>query len=361
MSPHSTLSPHRGPPCFDRPTDPPAPVTPGAVGCSSLPLLAVLVVAGTACSSPSDNVNRDGPAELGAAISTPPDGRFPDGTTVRLLAHDSFAMSEEVLGEFTEATNIDVEIVLGGDAVVMVNQAILTAGNPQADVLFGIDENLLAPAFAAELFVPQDGDGLATVPAGVTQDPQGRVTPIDYGDVCVNVDRAWFAERALAVPTTLADLADPAYRDLLVVQDPSSSTPGLAFMLATVAEFGDAAGTSPDAAWLAYWQRLEDNGVKVVDSWETAYFTEFSGSSGEGPRPLVVSYGSSPAAEVTDPAAPADQAPTGIDRGHVLPPDRVRRRAAWRLRPRRRRGPDRLHGAPSRSRSRSPSRCSCSP
>ena len=113
------------------------------------------------------------------------------------------------------------------------------------------------------------------------------------------------------MPTTLADLADPAYRDLLVVQDPSSSTPGLAFMLATVAEFGDAAGTAPDAPWLAYWQRLADNGVKVVDSWETAYFTEFSGSSGAGPRPLVVSYGSSPAAEVTDPAAPADQAPTG--------------------------------------------------
>lgn len=274
-----------------------------------LAVAAVVTAAGAACSSPSDDATRDGTAQVGAAISTPADGRFPDGTTVRLLAHDSFAMSEEVLGEFTEATNIDVEIVLGGDAVVMVNQAILTAGNPQADVLFGIDDNLLAPAFAAELFVPHE-TGLSTVPAGVAQDPQSRVTPIDYGDVCVNVDRAWFAERGLAAPTTLEALADPAYRDLLVVQDPSSSTPGLAFMLATVAEFGDPAGTAPDAAWLDYWQRLEANGVKVVDSWEIAYFTEFSGSSGDGPRPLVVSYGSSPAAEVTDPAAPADQAPT---------------------------------------------------
>jgi len=279
---------------------------------ATLVLLAVLALVGAACSSPADDAARSGgAAAVGPAVSTPEGGRFPDGTTVRLLAHDSFAMSEQVLDQFTQATNAKVEVVLGGDAAVMVNQAVLTAGNPQADVLFGIDDNLLGRAFAADLFVPYASTGLADVLATVARDPENRVTPIDYGDVCINYDRAWFRDRGLPVPTTFEALADPAYKDLLVVQDPSASSPGLAFLLATVARFGGAGNDATDAAWLAYWQQLEDNGVKVVDSWETAYYTEFSGSSGQGPRPLVVSYGSSPVAEITDPSLPVDQAPTG--------------------------------------------------
>jgi thiamine transport system substrate-binding protein len=276
---------------------------------AGLVLVAVAALLAASCSSPADDAASRGSAELGPAVSTPDDEVFPEGTTVRLLAHDSFAMSEEVLDQFTARTNIEVEIVLGGDAVVMVNQAVLTAGNPQADVLFGVDDNTLGRAVDAGLFEPYVSPVLGAVAPGVTGDPGGQVTPIDFGDVCVNYDRAWFAERDLAVPTTLDALADPAYADLLVVQDPATSTPGLAFLLATVAEFG--AGTGADAPWLAYWQRLRDNGVRVVDSWETAYFTDFSGSSGAGPRPLVVSYGSSPAAEVTEPYPAADEAPTG--------------------------------------------------
>jgi thiamine transport system substrate-binding protein len=238
-------------------------------------------------------------------------GRFPDGTKVRLLAHDSFAVSEAVLEQFTAATNIEVEIVLGGDAVAMVNQAVLTAGNPQADVLFGVDDNTLGRAVGAELFTPYRSPGVVTVPAALQAPVADLVTPIDYGDICINVDRGWFRDRGVPVPTTIEALADPAYRDLLVVQDPSASSPGLGFMLATIARIGGGEDTTDSAPWLGYWQRLKDNGVKVVDSWETAYFTEFSGSSGKGPRPLVVSYASSPVAEVTDPSIPADQAPTG--------------------------------------------------
>lgn len=274
---------------------------------AALALLLGLVAA--ACSSPSDKAA--GPASLGPALSTPEGGTFPPGTTVRLLGHDSTNISESVLDQFTQSTGIKVEIVLGGDAVAMVNQAVLTAGNPQADVLYGIDDNLLGRAAQANLFEPYTPAGLSSVASQFTDGTDGNVTPIDYGDVCINYDRKWFADKGLAVPTTFEQLADPTYKDLLVVEDPTASSPGLAFMLATIAKFGGGDDSSADAPWLQYWEQLKANGAKVADSWETAYYTDFSGSSGKGPRPLVVSYASSPPAEVTDPSIPADQAPTG--------------------------------------------------
>lgn len=228
----------------------------------------------------------------------------PGPATVRLLTHDSFSVSDAVLGEFEQRTGIKVEIVRGGDAVEVVNQAILTKGNPQGDVLFGIDNNLLTRAFDEGLFQVYESPALADVPPTYVLDPEHRVTPIDVGDVCVNYDRAFFRAQGLPVPETMQDLADPRYRGMLVVENPATSTPGLAFLLATRAAFGD--------GWLDYWRALKSNGVTVADGWEQAYYSMFSGGSGEGDRPLVVSYASSPAAEVSDPSIAVEDAPTGF-------------------------------------------------
>jgi thiamine transport system substrate-binding protein len=211
--------------------------------------------------------------------------------TVRLLTHDSFNVSESVLEQFTAETGYEVEILKGGDAVTVVNQAILTAGSPQGDVLFGIDDNLLSRVYEAELLERYESPELVRVDDRYRLDPEHRVTPVDTGDVCVNVDRGHYTERGLEPPMTLEDLADPAYDGQLVVQNPQTSTPGLAFLLATVARYG------PDG-FVDYWTRLRANGVEVVDGWETAYYGSFSGGSGEGSKPLVVSYASSPSAEV---------------------------------------------------------------
>lgn len=238
--------------------------------------------------------------------------RFPEGTKLRIVTHDSFAMTTEVIDEFTAQSGVEVEILMQGDAGVMVNAAILTAGEPQGDLLFGIDENLLASAFDADLFQVFRPEGLRNVGSRFQVDDSSRVTPIDRGEVCINFDRNWFTERSLTVPQRLEDLADPAYKGLLTVQDPSASTPGLAFMLATIAHFGGGDEPGPSAAWLEYWRSLKTNEVSVVDSWETAYYTSFSGSSGEGSSPLVVSYSSSPPAEVTDPSVAVDATPTGV-------------------------------------------------
>jgi thiamine transport system substrate-binding protein len=226
--------------------------------------------------------------------------------TVRLLTHDSFLLSDGVLDAFTEETGIEVEVIQGGDAGQVVNQAILTSGNPQADVLFGIDSTFLSRALDADLFVPYEAEGLDQVDEALRLDPEHRVTPIDYGDVCLNFDKAWFAERDVPVPARLEDLVDPAYEDLLVVENPATSSPGLAFLLATIEAFGE-------DGWEAWWTDVRANGVQVVDGWDEAYNVVFSGGGGsEGTRPLVVSYASSPPAEVLYANPPIDESPVGV-------------------------------------------------
>jgi thiamine transport system substrate-binding protein len=229
-----------------------------------------------------------------------------DASTVRLLTHDSFLLSEGVLDAFTEETGIEVELIQGGDAGQVVNQAILTNGNPQADVLFGIDSTFLSRALEAGLFIPHEAEGLDQVDEALLLDPENRVTPIDYGDVCLNYDKAWFEEQRLPVPTSLADLVDPAYADLLVVENAATSSPGLAFLLASIAEFGE-------DGWEAWWSDLRANGVQVADGWEEAYNGAFSGGgASEGTRPLVVSYASSPPAEVLYADPPIAESPVGV-------------------------------------------------
>lgn len=270
----------------------------------ALALTAVLALVAAACGS-SGSSGSAGPT------SAAPGGTFPAGTEVKLLTHDSFVVSDDVLAEFEATTGVKVSVVKGGDAVEMVNKAVLTAGDPQADVLYGIDNNLLTRAYDANLFVPYASPGLSEIDAAYQLDPEHRVTPVDVGDVCVNYDRAYFTDRNLAVPQTLDDLAKPEYKGLLVVEDPTASTPGLAFMLATIARYGGGDSTDASAAWLQYWKQLQANGVTVSPSWEQAYNELFSGGSGKGASPLVVSYASSPPAEVTNADTPADQAPTG--------------------------------------------------
>lgn len=232
-------------------------------------------------------------------------GATPDSSEVALLTHDSFLVSEGLLEAFTEETGITVTVLRSGDAGTMVNQAILTKDNPIADVLYGIDNTFLSRAMSEGLFVPYSAAGIEAVPAGlrVEDDP---VTPIDFADVCINTDIAGLDGIGVAPPTSLRDLTDPAYRGLFVVQDPSTSSPGLAFLLATIDTFGE----EGDYTWQRYWADLVANDVLITRGWEQAYNLEFSGGSGTGTRPLVVSYASSPPVEVF--FGELDEAPTGV-------------------------------------------------
>ena len=226
--------------------------------------------------------------------------------TLTLLAHESFTPSEAIFDAFTEQTGIVVEIVRAGDAGELVTKAALTAGNPEGDVLWGVDNTLLSRALEAEVFVPYETANTQYMNESVLEDIPGyEVTPVDIGDVCINYDIAWFAEQNIAPPLTLDALTNKNYANRLVVPSPLSSSPGLAFLMATVAEYGE-------DGWQEYWQSLRDNGVLVVDGWTEAYYTEFSGSSGKGDRPLVVSYSSSPPAEVLFANPPITEAVTAV-------------------------------------------------
>jgi thiamine transport system substrate-binding protein len=231
------------------------------------------------------------------------DGEQP--TEVVLVTHDSFAISADVKRAFEDESGYTLRILKAGDAGEIVTRALLTAGDPEGDVLFGVDGNLLARALEGEVFDAYESPELSAVDPSLRLDPESRATPIDRGDVCLNVDKGWYAERGLEPPTRLEDLILARYRGQLVVENPATSTPGLAFLLATVAKFGD--------RWREYWRGLRANGVLAVDGWEDAYYARFSGSSGsKGNRPLVVSYASSPPAEVIFRDPRPAEAPTGV-------------------------------------------------
>ncbi|MET8829141.1 thiamine ABC transporter substrate-binding protein [Streptomyces sp. NPDC004610] len=252
-------------------------------------------------------------AACGSGASDSGSGSGGGSKTVTLVSHDSWAVSKEVLADFQERSGYTVKVLEDGDAGTAVNKAILTKDNPQGDVFFGVDNTLLSRALDNGLFQPYEAKGADTVEPAFRADGTGhRVTPVDTGDICVNYDKAYFAERDLDPPRTFDDLVKPEYKDLLVTENASTSSPGLGFLLGTAAKYGD-------DGWQGYWQKLTDNGVKVVDGWETAYNQEFSGSAGGkeagGDRPLVVSYASSPPVEVVYADPQPKDAPTGVADG----------------------------------------------
>ncbi|KPI02053.1 ABC transporter, periplasmic binding protein, thiB subfamily [Actinobacteria bacterium OK074] len=233
--------------------------------------------------------------------------------TVTLVSHDSWAASKSVIAAFEKESGYKVRVLKDGDAGQAVNKAILTKDNPQGDVFFGVDNTLLSRALDNGLFQSYEAKGLDTVGSQYRLDAaKHRVTPIDYGDICVNYDKKYFTEHRLTPPASFADLVKPEYKNLLVTENASTSSPGLGFLLGTAAAYGD-------EGWQGYWKKLTANGVKVVDSWEQAYDEEFSGSAGGkkagGDRPLVVSYASSPPAEVIYADPRPKTAPTGVATG----------------------------------------------
>lgn len=241
-----------------------------------------------------------GPAQPAAPAPTEADAQ---PTTLTIMTHDSFSASEEIIHTFEEANNVKISFLKSGDTGSALNKAILSKSAPLADLFYGVDNTFLSRALDADIFEPYTSPVLTRIPAEFQLDSQNRALPVDFGDVCINYDKAWFATQNLSVPQSLDDLTKPEYKNLLVVENPATSSPGLAFLLATIERYGE-------DGYLDYWRALRENGVTVVDGWETAYYTNFSASSGQGPQPMVVSYASSPAAEVIYAAEPLTDAPT---------------------------------------------------
>jgi thiamine transport system substrate-binding protein len=220
---------------------------------------------------------------------------------LKVMSHDSFNLSESVLDAFQSANNVTVQFVKAGDTGAALNKAILSKDVPLADVFYGVDNTFLSRALEEGIFASYDSPLLAAIPDQFELDPQHYALPVDYGDVCLNYDKGYFAEKKLPPPQNLQDLLEPEYKSLLVVENPATSSPGLAFLLVTLSNFGE-------EGYLEYWRGLVANDVLVVEGWDTAYNTEFSRWGGT--RPIVVSYGSSPPFEVIYAEAPMEEPPT---------------------------------------------------
>jgi thiamine transport system substrate-binding protein len=236
------------------------------------------------------------PAGLSACQPIPssaPTASAPGEPALLVVAtHDSFAVSEPVVHAFEQANNVKVQFLMLGDAGAALNKVILSKDAPLADVFFGVDNTFLSRALEADVFEPYTAAGVDAIAADLRLAPNDELTPIDYGFVNLNADPAWFEAQGAPLPTTLEELAQPAYRGLLVVPNPATSSPGLAFLLATIGYFGE-------DGYLDFWQALAANDLLVSDGWSEAYFEHFTvGSAGAGDRPLVVSYASSPPADV---------------------------------------------------------------
>jgi len=226
------------------------------------------------------------------------------GRAVVLVTHDSFAARLALLDEFTDRTGITIDVRKVGDAGELTNKLVLTTDSPIGDVVYGVDTAFASRALSKNVLANYRSPEADNGPQRYAVEDDHRLTAVDVGDVCLNIDPAALAAKGAPEPTSYEELTDPRYRDLLVVQDPATSSPGLAFLLGTIAHFGE-------DGWQTYWKALRDNGMKVASGWEEAYTQDFSGSSGKGPRPLVVSYASSPAAEVADDGTPRTKAVLG--------------------------------------------------
>jgi thiamine transport system substrate-binding protein len=226
----------------------------------------------------------------GCALGGASDGSSAgSGRTVVVATHDSWAMSRSVMRQFTERTGYRVRVQTNGDAGQLTNKLVLTKGEPIADATFGIDNTFASRAVDEGVlarYSPRDLPASAARYALDDPAEAARLTPVDYGDVCVNVDDVWFRSHHLAPPATLEDLTEERYRGLFVTPGASSSSPGLAFLLATIARYGD--------GWPAYWRRLLANDVKITSGWSDAYEVDFTAGGGDGDRPIVLSYASSP-------------------------------------------------------------------
>ena len=228
----------------------------------------------------------------------------PEIPSITIMTHDSFSVSKKVISLFEARFHAKMVILKSGDAGEALNKAILSKNNPLADIFYGVDNTFLSRALGAQIFVAYAPSNLDSVDPLLKLDPENRLVPVDFGDVCLNYDIKWFKDNNKQPPAMLEDLIKPEFKGLTVVENPATSSPGLAFLLATISRFGQ-------EGYIDYWQKLKANEVLITNGWKEAYWGEFTAAS-EGDRPIVVSYASSPAAEVFFSETKLTQAPTGV-------------------------------------------------
>ena len=286
------------------PAPSPAPTQAPATAVPTKPPAPTAVVP-TAAPSPTAVVV---PTAAPASTSSAPTPLPYDKGVLTILTHSSFEMTADLKAAFEKQTGAKVQILKLGDAGEALNKVILSKGSPLGDVFYGVDNTFLSRAVKADIFDAYTPKGADALPSTIKLDASGKLTPIDVGYVNINTDLAAFAKSKLAVPKTLKDLTKPEYKGMLVMENPATSSPGLAFILASIATFGETGAYT----WKDFWKDMRANGVVIQPGWNEAYYQSFSAGSGsQGNVPMVVSYATSPAAEVFFSEGKLTEPPTG--------------------------------------------------
>ncbi len=224
--------------------------------------------------------------------------------TITIMTHDSFSISKGVVAKFEKKFHAKLVILKSGDGGEALNKAILSKNNPLGDIFYGVDNTFFTRALKADIFVPYAPSHLEDIDNKLKLDSDNRLVPVDFGDVCLNYDIKWFKEHNKKPPVMLEDLIKDEYKGLVVVENPATSSPGLAFLFVTISRFGE-------KGYLEYWEKLKANDVLIVNGWKEAYWGKFTAAS-KGNRPIVVSYASSPPAEVFYSEGKVQTPPTAI-------------------------------------------------
>jgi thiamine transport system substrate-binding protein len=203
--------------------------------------------------------------------------------TLTVYTYDSFVAEwgpgPKVKEAFEKQCNCTLEWVAPGDGVAMLNRLKLEGANTQADVVLGLDTNLMAEAQKTGLFGMHGIDvAKARTPVPWTDE---YFMPFDYGHFAVVYDTQVMKEP----PKSLDELVNGDPSQKIVLQDPRSSTPGLGFLLWMKSVYGEKAAEA--------WKKLEPRILTVTPGWSEAYalFTK-------GEAPMVLSYTTSPAYHV---------------------------------------------------------------
>lgn len=212
-----------------------------------------------------------------------------EGKTLTVYTYESFVSEwgpgPKVKEAFEQTCDCTVNFVGVADGVALLTRLKLEGETSKADVVLGIDTNLVEEAKQTGLFEAHGVDAAnVQVPGGFSDDV---FLPYDYGHFAVIYD----TEVIKTPPTSLKDLVEGDPSQKIVIQDPRTSTPGLGLLLWVKSVYGDQA---PEA-----WAKLKDRVLTVTPGWSEAY-----GLFTKGEAPMVLSYTTSPAyhmvAEETD-------------------------------------------------------------
>jgi len=192
---------------------------------------------------------------------------------------------------FEKKHDVDVQFVATGDARMMLTKLLTEreAGRPGADVFVGVGSVDLSMARGEDLFVPLTGEdipNLASVREDLLIDPTNSLIPYEHSYVTLVYDSQVLAVED--VPLTFEQLLDPKYKKMLILEDPRTSSVGLAFLLWTIHQYGD-------PGYLDYWRKLLPNVLTITQGWSAAYDLFLAREA-----PIVVSFSTDTAYSVIE-------------------------------------------------------------